>query len=174
MTNLKKKLYRINEQYLFCFLSACLIRSQKQNHQVFLFNLLMRWNGLSFEGRRLLQSSGLDIPKSTFYLKLSSMMEDTREINRETIMRGPFALWIDNLTKVFSRDYQFHDVGRLYKVNDLTVCGAFMAFDTEKDHHIYRWYTMTFDNDVLPTTSKDILLNKFIIVLKLLGHNNNN
>ena len=60
-------------QFTFLVFNTARRSSQKVNHHIFLFNLLLRWNGLSIGGRMLLKSTGIHLPKSTFYSKLNKL-----------------------------------------------------------------------------------------------------
>ena len=166
-----KGVKKLLDKFVFDFFISAYHASQKCNHQLFLFNLLLRWNGLSIHGRKMMLSTGLTMPKSTFYRRLQVSHQDIFNINLETMSQGPFALWVDNFTKVFSRDYKFYDGDRVFQVNDFTVCGALLAFKPDAEEgHSAKWSTLPFDDVMNPVTTSRIFIFKHILVANYLDY----
>ena len=167
-----ERISKLLDKFVFDFLVMAKMFCPRFNHQIFLLNVLLRWNGLSIHGRELMLSTGLSISKSTFYYKLQTLMPMVHESNWEAIGSSPFAIWIDNFTKVFSKDYKFYEGDRAFKVNDFTVCGAFLGHkkDTPPSQR-NSWSIYPYDDKIRPVTTQAIFTYKNVMLHLFRQHN---
>jgi len=121
--------YSMSELKLkFFFEMACLVyrKNQRNNFQVFLYNLLLKWTGKSIHGRSFVNQTIFKMPASTFYRKMDIFAKQVKQNNIHLLQSNRFVIWIDNFTKICSRNYVFQEDGKNYSMYNLTVAAAFM------------------------------------------------
>ena len=107
-------------------------RSQRNNAQVFYYQLLCKWNGLSLKALNFLHQTSHKMPSATFKRKINRFSQQQEQDNLQIIQTNPSVVWFDNFTKIFSRDYIFQEDNKSYSFYDLTVCCGFLF---PPDHH---------------------------------------
>ena len=119
-------LEELKVKFLQEWISLAYCNSQKNNSQVFFYQLLLKWVGTSAEGRSSLFQTHFKMPKSTFYLKYNAFAKQCSEETQKTLAQSNFVVWFDNFTKIFGQDYCVTSSGKTFSVYDLTVCCAFL------------------------------------------------
>ena len=101
-------------------------RNQKNNDQIFYYQLLLKWSGTTCSGRDYLFQTNFRMPTSTFYRKYTLFSKRCEKETELKLQQQSFIVWFDNFTKIFGRDYKFREDGKSYTMYDLTVVCAFV------------------------------------------------
>lgn len=119
-------LIELKLKFLQEWISIIYRRNQKNNHQIFFYQLLLKWCGCSIEGMDFLQQTHNRMSTSTFFQKYCAFSKQCEKDNFERLKGKNFVTWFDNFTKIFSRDYTFQQDGKSYTMYDLTVVCALL------------------------------------------------